>query len=107
MIDQRVGPYASNPLVAPMIAAAKEHFRENFFTVDGASLADGRYVFRVVASDVLDNPQGYENHTPGEKRCTRNEQARRLGEPVEQANMLVDVTCTFRPKYRSSSTMIA
>lgn len=37
----------------------KEHFRENFFTVDGASLADGRYVFRVVASDVLDNPQGY------------------------------------------------
>ena len=37
----------------------KEHFRENFFTVDGASLADGRYVFKVVASDVLDNPQGY------------------------------------------------
>lgn len=37
----------------------KEHFRENFFTVDGASLSDGRYVFKVVASDVLDNPQGY------------------------------------------------
>jgi sugar lactone lactonase YvrE len=37
----------------------KEHFRENFFTVDGASLSDSRYVFRVVASDVLDNPQGY------------------------------------------------
>lgn len=37
----------------------KEHFRENFFTVDGASLADGRYVFKVVASDVLDNPQGF------------------------------------------------
>ena len=37
----------------------KEHFRENFFTVDGASLADGRYIFKVVASDVLDNPQGY------------------------------------------------
>ena len=36
----------------------KEHFRENFFTVDGASLADGRYIFRVVASVVLDNPQG-------------------------------------------------
>src|SRR5438876_1697655 len=26
----------------------KEHIRENFFTVDGASLADGRYVFKVV-----------------------------------------------------------
>jgi sugar lactone lactonase YvrE len=37
----------------------KEHIRENFYTVDGASLADGRYVFKVIASDVLDNPLGY------------------------------------------------
>lgn len=37
----------------------KEHIRENFYTVDGASLADGRYVFRVIASDALDNPPGY------------------------------------------------
>lgn len=37
----------------------KEHVRENFFTVDGASLADGRYVFKVVASDALDNPPGF------------------------------------------------
>jgi hypothetical protein len=34
----------------------KDHLRETFFTVDGASLADGQYVFRVVASDDLDNP---------------------------------------------------
>jgi len=34
----------------------KDHIRETFFTVDGASLADGRYVFRVVASDAPDNP---------------------------------------------------
>ena len=34
----------------------KDHLRETFFTVDGASLADGRYVFRVVASDAPDNP---------------------------------------------------
>ena len=34
----------------------KEHIRDTFFTLDGASLADGRYVFRVVASDNLDNP---------------------------------------------------
>jgi hypothetical protein len=34
----------------------KEHVRDTFYTVDGASLADGRYVFRVVASDNLDNP---------------------------------------------------
>jgi hypothetical protein len=37
----------------------KEHQRETFYTVDGASLADGRYIFRVVASDALDNPPGY------------------------------------------------
>jgi hypothetical protein len=34
----------------------KDHIRETFYTVDGASLADGRYIFRVVASDALDNP---------------------------------------------------
>jgi hypothetical protein len=37
----------------------KDHIRETFYTVDGASLADGRYVFRVVATDSLDNPAGY------------------------------------------------
>lgn len=37
----------------------KEHIRENFYTVDGASLADGRYIFKVVASDAPDNPPGY------------------------------------------------
>ena len=37
----------------------KDHIRETFYTVDGASLADGRYVFRVVATDALDNPAGY------------------------------------------------
>jgi hypothetical protein len=36
----------------------KEHLRENFYTVDGASLADGRYVFKIVASDAPDNPPG-------------------------------------------------
>src|SRR5207249_8614646 len=36
----------------------KDHIRDTFFTVDGASLADGRYVFRVVASDAQDNPVG-------------------------------------------------
>jgi hypothetical protein len=36
----------------------KDHIRETFYTVDGATLADGRYVFRVVASDAPDNPSG-------------------------------------------------
>ena len=34
----------------------KDHIRDTFYTVDAASLADGRYIFKVVASDALDNP---------------------------------------------------
>jgi hypothetical protein len=52
----------------------KEHIRESFFTVDGASLADGRYIFKVVASDSLDNPLKYA--LSGE----------RLSEPVDVDN---------------------
>lgn len=36
----------------------KDNLRDNFYTVDGAALADGRYVFKVVASDARDNPAG-------------------------------------------------
>jgi hypothetical protein len=52
----------------------KEHIRENFFTVDGASLADGRYIFKVIATDSLDNPPRYS--LSGE----------RLSEPVDVDN---------------------
>lgn len=36
----------------------KDKVRENFYTVDGAALADGRYVFKVVVTDAPDNPGG-------------------------------------------------
>jgi hypothetical protein len=36
----------------------KDKLRENFYTIDGATLADGRYVVRIVASDAPDNPLG-------------------------------------------------
>jgi len=36
----------------------KDKLRDNFYTVDGASLADGRYVFRIIATDAPDNPDG-------------------------------------------------
>ncbi|HEY0384969.1 MAG TPA: hypothetical protein VGC64_03120, partial [Pyrinomonadaceae bacterium] len=36
----------------------KDKLRDNFFTVDGATLADGRYIFKVVASDAPDNSGG-------------------------------------------------
>src|SRR5436190_16846020 len=52
----------------------KEHIRDTFYTVDGASLADGRYVFRVVASDSLDNP------------ATLALSAERISEPIDIDN---------------------
>ncbi|HWS87386.1 MAG TPA: hypothetical protein VN282_10495 [Pyrinomonadaceae bacterium] len=36
----------------------KENLRDNFFSVDGAALGDGSYVFRVVASDAPENSLG-------------------------------------------------
>ena len=36
----------------------KDKLRDNFYTIDGATLADGRYVIRIVASDAPDNPHG-------------------------------------------------
>ncbi|MDQ6652052.1 MAG: hypothetical protein M3Y84_04825, partial [Acidobacteriota bacterium] len=36
----------------------KDKLRDNFYTIDGATLADGRYVIKIVASDAPDNPAG-------------------------------------------------
>jgi WD40 repeat protein len=36
----------------------KDKLRDNFYTVDGAALADGRYIFKVVVTDAPDNPGG-------------------------------------------------
>lgn len=36
----------------------KDKLTDNFYTIDGATLADGRYIIRIVASDAIDNPLG-------------------------------------------------
>jgi sugar lactone lactonase YvrE len=36
----------------------KDGLRDNFYTIDGAALSDGSYVFRVVATDAPSNPLG-------------------------------------------------
>ncbi|HAF23851.1 MAG TPA: hypothetical protein DCK93_13275 [Blastocatellia bacterium] len=36
----------------------KDKLRDNFYTIDGATLADGRYIIKIVASDAPDNPMG-------------------------------------------------
>lgn len=46
------------PLNETTFRLLKDKLRDNFYTIDGATLADGRYVIRIVASDGPDNPQG-------------------------------------------------
>jgi hypothetical protein len=62
------------PLSETTFRLLKEKLRDNFYTIDGATLADGRYVIKIVASDAPDNPVG--QALTGE----------RLGEPVDIDN---------------------
>lgn len=64
----------------------KEHLRESFYAADGAALGDGRYVFRVVASDAPDNAVG--QALTGE----------RLSEPVDVDNTPPRVTAEGQPQ---------
>ncbi|HVG28148.1 MAG TPA: hypothetical protein VM864_00360 [Pyrinomonadaceae bacterium] len=64
----------------------KDRLRDNFFTVDGAALGDGRYVFRVVATDAPDNSVGAA--LAGE----------RTSEPVEVDNTPPTVRAAGEPK---------
>jgi hypothetical protein len=52
----------------------KNNLRDNFYTIDGATLADGRYVIKIIATDAPDNPLG--QALAGE----------RLSEPVDVDN---------------------
>lgn len=37
----------------------KENLTDNFYTIDGFSLADGSYIFKISATDMLSNPNGF------------------------------------------------
>lgn len=64
----------------------KDKLRENFYTIDGAALADGRYIIKVIASDAPDNP-------PGQKLT-----GERLSEPVDIDNTPPVVKVTGQPQ---------
>jgi hypothetical protein len=64
----------------------KDKLRDNFYTIDGATLADGRYVIKVIASDAPDNP-------PGQKLT-----GERLSEPVDIDNTPPVVKTTGEPQ---------
>jgi hypothetical protein len=46
------------PLNETTFRLLKDKVRENFYTIDGATLADGRYIIKIIASDAPDNPSG-------------------------------------------------
>lgn len=73
----------------------KDKLRDNFYTIDGAALADGRYVIKVVASDAPDNP-------PGQKLT-----GERLSEPVDIDNTPPLVKLVNQPQISRDSVRLA
>lgn len=72
----------------------KDKLRENFYTIDGATLADGRYVIKVVASDGPDNP-------PGQKLT-----GERLSEPIDIDNTPPVVKLVGQPQITRDSVRV-
>jgi hypothetical protein len=72
----------------------KDKLRDNFYTIDGATLADGRYVIKVVATDAPDNP-------PGQKLM-----GERLSEPVDIDNTPPVVKVTGQPQVKGDSVRV-
>jgi hypothetical protein len=72
----------------------KDKLRDNFYTIDGATLADGRYVIKVVASDAPDNPPG--QRLSGE----------RLSEPVDIDNTPPVVKTVGQPQTTRESVRV-
>ncbi|HET6889766.1 MAG TPA: hypothetical protein VFH31_01585 [Pyrinomonadaceae bacterium] len=71
----------------------KDKLRDNFYTIDGATLADGRYVIKITASDAADNPVG--QALSGE----------RLSEPVEIDNTPPAVKAVGPPQIRTDGLL--
>ena len=46
------------PLNETTFRLLKDKLRDSCYTIDGATLADGRYIIKIVASDRPDNPEG-------------------------------------------------
>src|SRR5688572_7130180 len=72
----------------------RDKLRDNFYTIDGATLADGRYVIKVIASDGPDNP-------PGQKLT-----GERLSEPVDIDNTPPVVKVVGQPQTTGQSVRV-
>lgn len=82
------------PLNETTFRLLKDKLRENFFTIDGATLADGRYIIKITASDAPDNPAG--QALSGE----------RLSEPVDVDNSPPVVRAIGQPQVSPSGIRI-
>lgn len=72
----------------------REKMRENFFTLDGAALADGRYVFKVEASDAPSNP------------AARSLSGEKISEPVDVDNTAPTVSAIGNPQISNEKARV-
>jgi len=72
----------------------KDKLRDNFYTIDSASLADGRYIIKVVATDAPDNP-------PGQKLT-----GERVSEPVDIDNTPPTVKVQLQPQISANTARV-
>ena len=73
----------------------KDKLRDNFYTIDGATLADGRYIIKIVASDGPDNP-------PGQKLS-----GERVSEPVDIDNTPPVVKVSGQPQVTTNGVRVS
>jgi hypothetical protein len=73
----------------------KAELADTFFTIDGQALADGRYVFRIVAKDSISNPAG--QSLSGEK----------LSEPFDIDNTAPTVAAQGTPQISGERARVA
>lgn len=76
------------------LLSGAERISENFFTLDGAALPDGRYIFKVVASDEPSNP-------PDKSRT-----GERSTEPLDLDNTPPTVTLVGTPAVKGSNAQL-
>lgn len=73
----------------------RDNLRDNFFTLDGLALADGRYVFKVVAKDSLSNPLSLA--LSGE----------RISEPIDIDNTAPQVITVGTPQFSGDKVRVS
>ncbi len=72
----------------------RENISENFISLDGQSLADGRYLIRVVAKDIPVNP------------ATASLSGERISEPFDLDNMQPTVTASGSPQISAAGARV-